>query len=254
MLEVSQLKRSFGAVAAVKGVSFTAKDGEITGLLGPNGAGKTTTFRMLYGILKPDAGSVTVDGIDVTHAPIKALSRMGVLPDARGLYKRLTAEENIRFYAELQGVDPTLIDGRVASLINTLGLSDIAKRRCDGFSQGERVKTAIARALVHDPQNLLLDEPTNGLDVIATRAMREFLKKERDSGRCVLLSTHLMQEVSALCDRIVIIHQGQVIAQGTPAELRQLSGKESLEDTFMTLIEETEELTHGNQSASQVTA
>lgn len=239
MLEVNQLKRAFGSVQAVENVSFTAKDGEITGLLGPNGAGKTTTFRMLYGILKPDFGSVMVDDVEVGKAPLESLARMGVLPDARGLYKRLTARENIRFYGRLQGVEPAVLESRINILVNTLGLNEIADRRTDGFSQGERVKTAIARALIHDPQNLLLDEPTNGLDVIATRAMREFLKRERDSGRCVLLSTHLMQEVSALCDRIVIIYQGRVIASGTPDELRTQSGKDSLEDTFMTLVDNT---------------
>jgi len=237
MIEVNQLHRAFGEVQAVSGVSFSARNGEITGLLGPNGAGKTTTFRMLYGVLNPDQGEVLIDGMNVLTDPQQALKKMGVLPDARGLYRRLSARENIQFYADLHGMPKAQAHARIATLIDTLGLADIADRKTEGFSQGERVKTAIARALVHDPQNLLLDEPTNGLDVIATRAMRDFLKAERDAGRCVLLSTHLMQEVSALCDRIVIINHGKVIASGTVDELKQLSGRDSLEDAFMALID-----------------
>jgi len=239
MIEVNQLRRSFGEVKAVKGISFQAANGEITGLLGPNGAGKTTTFRMLYGVLRPDEGNVVVDGIDVKSEPLAALQKMGVLPDARGLYRRLTARENIEFYAQLQGLSEHAAQQRSETLIKILGLDAIADRKTEGFSQGERVKTAIARALVHDPQNLLLDEPTNGLDVIATRAMREFLKAERDAGRCVLLTTHLMQEVSALCDRIIIINDGQVIASGTLDDLKNQSGCDTLEDAFMKLIEPT---------------
>lgn len=239
MIEVNQLRRSFGEVKAVKGISFEAANGEITGLLGPNGAGKTTTFRMLYGVLRPDEGNVVVDGIDVNSEPLAALKKMGVLPDARGLYRRLTARENIEFYAQLQGLSEHAAKQRSETLIKIMGLDAIADRKTEGFSQGERVKTAIARALVHDPQNLLLDEPTNGLDVIATRAMREFLKAERDAGRCVLLTTHLMQEVSALCDRIIIINDGQVIASGTLDDLKNQSGCDTLEDAFMKLIEPT---------------
>jgi sodium transport system ATP-binding protein len=238
MIEVRGLQKSFGAKRAVDGVSFTARDGEITGLLGPNGAGKTTTLRMLYTLMRPDAGSVLIDGLDAVHDPLGVRRTIGVLPDARGLYKRLTARENIEYFAELQGMDAQATRTACDALIGTLGMQEIAGRRTEGFSQGERVKTAIARALVHGPKNVLLDEPTNGLDVMATRALREFLRGLKAAGRCVLLSTHLMQEVAALCDRIVIIAHGRVVADGTADELRALAGEQQLEEAFMKLIGE----------------
>jgi len=237
MIEVQGLVKSFGAVRAVQGVSFGARDGEITGLLGPNGAGKTTTLRMLYTLMRPDAGSIHVDGVDALAEPLAVRRSLGVLPDARGLYKRLTARENIDYFAALQGLEPAEAKQRADALIAALGMQDLAGRRVEGFSQGERVKTAIARALVHDPRNVLLDEPTNGLDVMATRSLREFLRGLRAAGRCVLLSTHLMQEVAALCDRIVIIAHGRVVADGTPDALREQAGTALLEDAFMRLIE-----------------
>jgi len=237
MIEVQGLVKSCGAVRAVQGVSFSARDGEITGLLGPNGAGKTTTLRMLYTLMRPDAGSIHVDGVDALAEPLAVRRSLGVLPDARGLYKRLTARENIDYFAALQGLEPAEAKQRADALIAALGMQDLAGRRVEGFSQGERVKTAIARALVHDPRNVLLDEPTNGLDVMATRSLREFLRGLRAAGRCVLLSTHLMQEVAALCDRIVIIAHGRVVADGTPDALREQAGTALLEDAFMRLIE-----------------
>jgi sodium transport system ATP-binding protein len=236
VIEAEQLHKAFGAKVAVQDVSFTARDGEITGLLGPNGAGKTTTLRMLYTLLRPDRGRITVDGLDAALQPLEVRRRLGVLPDARGLYKRLTARENIAYFAQLHGLDAALIRQRSDALIDALGMQDIAGRRVEGFSQGERVKTAIARALVHDPRHIVLDEPSNGLDVIATRSLRDFLRQLKAEGRCVLFSTHIMQEVAALCDRIVIIGGGRVVADGTPEELREQADEHSLEDAFVKII------------------
>jgi sodium transport system ATP-binding protein len=236
MIEVRDLHKAFGKVKAVDGVSFRAQDGQITGLLGPNGAGKTTSLRMLYTLMKPDAGQVLVDGIDANIDPQAVRRRLGVLPDSRGLYKRLTSRENIRYFGRLHGMDDALIQQRTQALAAALDMGDIIDRRTEGFSQGQRVKTAIARALVHDPRNVILDEPTNGLDVMATRAMRRFLKQLRDEGRCVLFSSHIMQEVAALCDRIVIVARGQVVAEGSPDELREQTGEANLEDAFVKAI------------------
>jgi len=236
MIEVKDLHKQFGEVKAVDGVSFSARDGEITGLLGPNGAGKTTTLRMLYTLMQPDRGQVLVDGIDAARDAEAVRRRLGVLPDARGLYKRLTARENIDYFARLQGMDEALIRTRREQLIEALGMDDIANRRTEGFSQGQRVKTAIARALVHDPRNVILDEPTNGLDVMATRSMRTFMHRLKDEGRCVLFSSHIMQEVAALCDRIVVIANGHVVADETPDALRAQTGEANLEDAFVKII------------------
>ncbi|MFB9067632.1 ATP-binding cassette domain-containing protein [Pseudofulvimonas gallinarii] len=236
MLEVQGLRKAFGAIQAVDGVSFSAPDGAITGLLGPNGAGKTTTLRMLYTLMRPDAGSIRIDGVDAQVDPLQARRRMGVLPDAKGLYKRLTARENIEYFGRLQGLGEATLRERCEQLIQALDLGEIADRKTEGFSQGQRVKTAIARALIHAPQNILLDEPTNGLDVMATRAMRRFLLGLREAGHCVLFSSHIMQEVAALCDRIVVIAHGRVVAQGTPDELRAQTGMDNLEDVFVQVI------------------
>ena len=236
MIEVEQLHKSFGAKVAVQQVTFSARDGQITGLLGPNGAGKTTTLRMLYTLLKPDRGRISVDGVDAALQPLEVRRRLGVLPDARGLYKRLTARENIAYFARLHGMDDALIRRRTDALIGTLSMHDIAERRVEGFSQGERVKTAIARALVHDPRHIVLDEPSNGLDVMATRSLRDFLRQLKAEGRCVLFSTHIMQEVAALCDRIVIIAAGRVVADGSAEALREQAGERSLEEAFVKII------------------
>ncbi len=239
MLRVTDLHKSFatknGRVVAVDNVSFVARDGEITGLLGPNGAGKTTTLRMLYTLMAPEKGSIHVDDIAVVDNPRAARSRLGVLPDARGVYKRLTARENIAYFGRLQGLDEKRIAESTAQLSKALGMEDVLDRRTEGFSQGQRTKTAIARALVHQPQNVILDEPTNGLDVMTTRGLREFLKNLRLEGRCVLFSSHIMQEVAALCDFIVIIAGGKVVAQGTAEALREQAGEASLEDAFVKL-------------------
>jgi sodium transport system ATP-binding protein len=236
VIEVQDLVKSFGTVKAVAGVSFTARDGQITGLLGPNGAGKTTTLRMLYTLMRPDGGRIRVDGVDAEQDPMGVRRRLGVLPDARGLYKRLTARENILYFARLQGLDAGQARERCAALIAALDMASLADRRTEGFSQGERVKTAIARALVHDPRNVVLDEPANGLDVMSTRGLREVLRGLRSEGRCVLMSTHIMQEVAVLCDRIVIIAHGRVVADGTADELRERSQQANLEEAFMKII------------------
>jgi len=222
-------------VHAVRGVSFTAQDGRVTGLLGPNGAGKTTTLRMISTLVAPSAGTASVDGRDVQADAIGARARLGMLSDARGLYARLTARENIAYYGELRGMPAAAIRDSVARLTEWLDLAAILDRRTDGFSQGERMKVAIARILVHDPPNVVLDEPTNGLDVMTTRNLREVIRKLRDEGKCVLFSSHVMQEVSALCDEILIIARGVVVAHGRAEELLATSGRDTLEEAFVAL-------------------
>ena len=240
MITAHDLHKAFktktGVVKAVDGVDFQAPDGQITGLLGPNGAGKTTTLRMLYTLMTPDSGRVEVDGVDASAQPAAVRRALGVLPDARGVYKRLTARENIAYFGELHGMSKAAIAERTRALSAALDMDDILDRQTEGFSQGQRTKTAIARALVHDPRNVILDEPTNGLDVMTTRAMRGFLQQLRAEGRCVIFSSHIMQEVAALCDRIVIIAKGQVVAAGTADELRARFGEANLEDAFVRAI------------------
>ncbi len=236
MIEVESLAKRFGAVAAVRDVSFTARDGRITGLLGPNGAGKSTTLRILYTALGADAGHARVDGIDVAADPLGARRRMGVLPHGAGIYPQLTARENVRYYGELHGLHGAALDRRVAELVEQLGMGEFADRRAKGFSQGQKTKVALARALVHSPPNVILDEPTNGLDVMATRALRELIRGLRASGHCVLFSSHVMQEVAALCDEIVIIDHGRVAGAGTPVELQSRFGGATLEEAFVNVL------------------
>lgn len=233
MIQIQGLSKSFGKVKAVHNVSFSAPDGEITGLLGPNGAGKSTTLRMLYTLLKPESGSAQVDGFDVRESPLEVQKRIGVLSDARGLYPRLTSRENIRYFGRLHGLEGETLERRIESLTSLLDMQAIVDRKTEGFSTGEKLKVAIARSLVHDPKNVLLDEPTNGLDVMSTRAMRQFILRLRDEGKCVLFTSHIMQEVAVLCDRIVIISRGEVAAHGTPDDLRRQTGRENLEDAFV---------------------
>ncbi|MEZ4297199.1 MAG: ATP-binding cassette domain-containing protein [Polyangiaceae bacterium] len=235
MIEIHGLHKRFGSVVAVEDVSFRAEDGQVTGLLGPNGAGKTTTLRVLSTLVRPDRGTVTVDGIDVAQRPFDVRARLGVLPDTRGLYPRLTARENIAYHGELFGMREPALSRRIDELVTVLDLSAVAERRTQGFSQGERMKVAIARSLVHAPQNVLLDEPTNGLDVMSARSLRAFIRGLREAGACVVLSSHVMQEVAALCDRIYVIAKGRVAASGTSAELLEKSGKTSLEEAFVAL-------------------
>jgi sodium transport system ATP-binding protein len=236
MIELNNLHKSFGKVVALNGVSFHAPDGQITGLLGPNGAGKTTTLRILYTLLHPDRGEACIDGFSTEHDMLEVQKRIGAVPDAHGLYPRLTARENIRYYGKLQGLRGRELEENIDRLVEHLDMADIVHRRAKGFSSGQRVKVAIARALVHQPQNVLLDEPTNGLDVMSTRAMRDFICQLREQGKCVLLSSHIMQEVSALCDYIVIINKGEVVACGTPDQIMEAGGKENLEDAFVAVL------------------
>ena len=235
MIEARALAKRFNGVQAVREVSFRAPNGEITGLLGPNGAGKTTTLRMISTLVVPTAGEALVDGINSAANALAVRARIGMLSDARGLYGRLTARENIAYYGELRGLAPAAIDAAIARLSEWLDLGSVLERRTDGFSQGERMKVAIARTLVHDPPNVMLDEPTNGLDVMTTRNLREVIRRLREDGKCVLFSSHVMQEVSALCDQIVIVAHGAVVASGTAAELLAASGCDNLEDAFVRL-------------------
>ena len=236
MIEVNDLHKSFNEVKALQGVSFTAYDGQITGLLGPNGAGKTTTLRILYTIIRQDHGVARVDGFDTLTQPLQVQRNIGALPDSQGLYPRLTARENIRYYGRLHGLHGSDLENRIDRLAAMLEMDEFIERRTEGFSTGQRVKVAIARALVHNPGNVLLDEPTSGLDVMSTRSMRTFIRRIKDEGTCVLFSSHIMQEVSALCDNIIILQSGRVVACGTPAELLSQTGQANLEDAFVAAI------------------
>jgi sodium transport system ATP-binding protein len=242
VIEVEGLSKSFAAVRAVEDVSFSAPDGRITGLLGPNGAGKSTTLRLLYTVLRPDRGTARIDGVDIVREPVAARRRIGVLPHGAGLYPNLTARENVRYHGELGGLGGDALEARLDELIALLDLGDIADRRAKGFSQGQRTRVALARALVHDPQNLLLDEPSNGLDVLGTRALRALILGLRAAGRCVLFSSHVMQEVAALCDEIVIVAHGRVVAAGAPEALLSRTRAASLEDAFVAAIGSAEGL------------
>jgi sodium transport system ATP-binding protein len=236
VISVPGLHKAFGAVKAVDGVSFVADNGRITGLLGPNGAGKSTTLRVLYTVLKPDSGSAEIDGLDVVSQSLEARQRIGTLPHGAGLYPDLSARENIAYYARLSGGDEQHIDESVQKVIDELDLGDVADRRTKGFSQGQRTKVALARALVHGPQNVILDEPSNGLDVMATRALRDVIRRLKDAGKCVLFSSHVMQEVAALCDEIVIIAAGRVALHDSPEGIRNATGCEDLEEAFVKTI------------------
>jgi sodium transport system ATP-binding protein len=237
-LEARNLVKHYPGVKAVNGVSFSVPEGTCFGLLGPNGAGKTTTLRLLAGLLQPDAGQMKVDGIDVVRQPRQALARMGVLSDARGLYPRLSARENIVYFGRLQGMSPEAANARAEGLAQMLEMKALLDRRTEGFSQGERMKTALARALVHDPSHLVLDEPTNGLDVLATRGLRDslrWLRSPEGGAKCILFSTHIMPEVERLCDSVVVVSRGTMVAYGSVAELRFQTGAEDFEEAFVAL-------------------
>ena len=236
MIRVDNLSRYFGEVKAVDGISFTAEDGKITGLLGPNGAGKSTTLRMLYTVLKPDSGSASVDGFDVLKDSLKVRAHIGVLTHGSGIYERLSAAENIEYYGRLYGLQGCTLTQRVDELAELLEMTDFIDRRAKGFSQGQKTKVALARALVHKPKNLLLDEPSNGLDVMAIRGLRTVILKLKEAGHCVLFSSHVMQEVAALCDEIIIVSNGKIAAQGTPDYLRSQTGEQNLENAFVKAI------------------
>jgi sodium transport system ATP-binding protein len=244
MIVVTELAKRFTqgsgrkarTVQAVDGVSFSAANGRITGLLGPNGAGKTTTLRMVAALLPPDSGRIEVDGLDVRQQPAQALARMGVLSDARGLYPRLTARENIVYYGRLHGMSAAAADASTEKLAAMLEMAPLLDRRTEGFSQGERMKTALARALIHDPPNIILDEPTNGLDVLATRALRQALRRLRDEGgKCIIFSSHIMQEVERLCDEVVVVAHGRTVARGSVPELLARTGQSDFEESFVQL-------------------
>lgn len=240
MIAVKNLHKSFGDVKAVQGVSFDAADGRITGLLGPNGAGKSTTLRILYTVLKPDAGSATIDGADVVSESLDARKRIGTLPHGAGLYPHLTARENIAYYARLYGLPDQSVAEKVEKVIQQLDIADFADRRTKGFSHGQRTKVALARSLVHEPQNVILDEPSTGLDVMATRSLRELIRQLKAAGKCILFSSHVMQEVAALCDEIVIIAAGQVALHDSPDGIRNTTGCDDLEDAFVNAIRRIE--------------
>jgi sodium transport system ATP-binding protein len=243
MIEVRHLAKSFGArvqgrnalVAAVVDVSFAAPDGCITALLGPNGAGKTTTLRIVGTLIKADAGAATVGGLDVQRDAQGVRAQLGMLSDARGVYARLTARENIAYYADLRDVARSELDARLAMLAELLDMVPLLDRRTEGFSTGERMKVALARALIHDPRHLVLDEPTSGLDVMSTRALRRLLGHLRGEGKCIVLSSHIMSEVEQLADRIIIVAHGRSVAQGTSEEIRQQAAAATLEDAFVRL-------------------
>jgi sodium transport system ATP-binding protein len=233
MIEISNLSKAFGKVQAVAGLSLTAGDGRITGLIGPNGAGKSSTFRVVFGLIRPDAGFVRVDGHDVATERLEAQRRLGALPDVRGLYPRLTAREHIRYFGNLHGLTGPGLERRIDQLVELLEMDSFADRRARGFSRGQELKVALGRALVHEPANLILDEPTAGLDVVGTRAVRRLLRAMRDAGHCILLSSHLMSEVGMLCDRLVIIDRGRAIAEGSPDELRARIGHDDLDEVYV---------------------
>jgi sodium transport system ATP-binding protein len=233
MIEVAGISKRFGTIAALSDVSFTAGDGRITGLLGPNGAGKSTCLRILYTVLKPISGTARINGIDVVEHPLAARRELGVLPHGAGLYPQLTTRENIAYFGRLHGLTEPVLSERIDRLIERLELQELAGRRAKGFSQGERTKVALARALVHRPKHLLLDEPTSGLDVMATLSLRRWLQELKARGQCIVLSSHIMQEVAALCDDIVIMAHGRVVAKGTTAELQERYGNASLETIFV---------------------
>ncbi len=236
MIRVENLSKRFGDVVAVDDLSLEATDGRITGLLGPNGAGKTTTLRTLYGLQRPDHGIATIDGINVTTHLVEAAERMGIFPDTLGLYDRLTTREHLQFYGRMHGLSGPALAAAIERTQSYFQMDDLMDRRCKGFSHGQQMKVALSRALIHQPQNLILDEPTNGLDVMSIRLLRGLLRRLRDEGQCILFSSHVMQEVSALCDHIYIMAKGRLVAEGTPDELCALAEAKSLEEAFVRLI------------------
>lgn len=236
MIEIDSLYKSFGAVHALTGLNLKAQDGQVTGLIGPNGAGKTTAFRIVYGLLTPDSGCARVDGVDVANDRMAAQRQLGVLPDVRGLYPRLTAREHIRYFGQLHGSSGAELEADIDELVHRLGMEAFADRPAKGFSRGQELKVALGRALVHRPKNLILDEPTNGLDVMSSRAVRDLINEMKAKGHCILLSSHIMSEVSLLCDKLVICADGRNVAVGTPQELRDQTGAQDLEEVFVRVL------------------
>ena len=238
MIDVSQLYKRYGAVEALRGFDFEARDGQITGLLGPNGAGKTTALRSLCALIRPDRGQMKIDDIDPMADPVAARRRLGVVPDRVGHYERLSVREHLHYFGRLHGLSRKQRDQRIEELVEALGMREIIDRPTKGFSQGQRVKLSLAEAVLHQPRNLILDEPSVGLDVMSTRALRGVLRDLRDEGHCVVFSSHIMQEVTALCDRIVVMVAGRAVAAGSPADICRLTGEPVLEDAFVKLTGE----------------
>ena len=238
MIEVQEVRKQFGAVQALGGVSFTARDGQITALLGPNGAGKTTQLRTLVGLLKRDHGTIAIDGVDPERDPLSVRRNIGFLTDQFGLYERLSTREYLSYFGELNGMGGAALKSRIDEVSDLLSMDDILERRTKGFSQGQRIKVALARTLLHRPRNLLLDEPSRGLDVMSTRALRRALSSLREDGCCVIMATHVMQEVTHLCDDVIVIAKGHTVAQGTPNDLCRRTGIQNLEDAFVSLVGE----------------
>jgi sodium transport system ATP-binding protein len=236
MIEVHEVRKQFGAVQALGGVSFGARDGQITALLGPNGAGKTTLLRLLVGLLKRDHGSISIDGVDPAADPMAVRRNIGFLTDQFGLYERLSTREYLSYFGELNGMAPAALAARIGEVAELLAMDDILERRAKGFSQGQRIKVALARTLLHRPHHLLLDEPSRGLDVMSTRALRSALTALRADGCCVIMATHVMQEVTHLCDDVIVIAKGHTVAQGSPQELCRRTGIANLEDAFVSLV------------------
>lgn len=236
MIEAKGLSKKFKEVVAADGVSFVCPDGQITGLLGPNGAGKTTTLRMIAGILTPDSGTALINSFDISSHREEALSRLGVLSENTGLYGRLTPVEHLRYFAELHGMGSGPIDARIEELIDSLDLKEFASKRAEKLSKGMSQKVALARALVHDPQNLLFDEPTSGLDVMSQRAIQDLILKLKKEGKAVLLSTHIMPEAERICDVIYLIHEGKIVDVGSPGELKDKTGQANLEEAFLSIV------------------
>jgi sodium transport system ATP-binding protein len=236
MIAVQGIHKSFGSTAAVNGISFDVPNGSITALLGPNGAGKTTTIRSITGLVRPDRGRVEVDGIDVAGQPIDARARLGVVPEQIGVYDHLTVAEHVEYSAALQGLSGAAAGERTRALLEQLGLTALSRRLAGTLSMGERRRLALTRALVHDPANLVFDEPTNGLDVMSAREVRRAIRNLAGRGRAVLVSSHVMPEVAALCDRAIVVSGGAVVAAGTPSDLLARTGSATLEDAFVRLI------------------
>lgn len=245
MVEVSHLVKHFqdigrGIIRAVDGISFQVRAGEIFGLLGPNGAGKTTTLRILSTVLSPTAGSARICGFDVTSQPAEVRRRIGFVSASTAIYDRMTGREMVSFFGRLYGLRPEVVNRRTEELFTRLGLSD-PDRLGAKMSSGMRQKVSIARALVHDPPVLIFDEPTVGLDVLAARAVLEIVAALRKDGKCIIFSTHIMREAEKLCDRIAILHEGKIVAQGTLDDLRQQAGIYDLEELFFRLISSSRE-------------
>ena len=234
-VKVDRLEKTLGKNKVLRGISLEAESGEIFGLLGPNGAGKTTTLRIVCTLLAPDTGSVEVLGFDTRSAPEDVRRRVGVVTADIGVYPRLSARENITYFAELSGVADGEISQRVASVLERLDMVSFADQRAESLSSGQKQKVAIARAIVHDPAVLMFDEPTSNLDVLASREIRNFMVESRERGKCVIFSTHVLHDAERLCDRITILHEGTVVATGPTAEVR--GAHRDLEDAFLELVE-----------------